>query len=407
MNQSTIIASVILMAMTACGERSADSDAATAALSGVSSASPQGEMQEIHRSNVQRFQETTIKDEGRGGMAAYSIFVPAGWDAEGGFQPVPGYPMLPYLGEYKVSAPDGRFASFTPFAEFGFSDYAQAQPFQPFQGRPWFRQPPSLGDFTVAVAQLTPSAPITNIQIVSEEVLEDATAYVRNNARSSYKGAQDYTAQYGYSGERYNYDIHVRKLVMKYDEGGRRMESTTFATIASNIIQFADGSVKSAMWSITNAYSVGAEDGIDYAADPTLAAIVRSNRINPQWAQAVALWYQNNGKRMVAEARAAAAAQSRATTRIQQSEDVLDISFNGWKNRNAITDAGQSSLVNSIHEQTTYATPGGGSVNLPSFYRNAYTDGQGNYVLTDDVNYNLNTDPAFNSRDWRQIDPVQ
>jgi hypothetical protein len=35
-----------------------------------------------------------------------------------------------------------------------------------------------------------------------------------------------------------------------------------------------------------------------------------------------------------------------------------------------------------------------------------YADGQGNFVLHNDANYQINTDPAFNSRDWQRIEPV-
>lgn len=120
-----------------------------------------------------------------------------------------------------------------------------------------------------------------------------------------------------------------------------------------------------------------------------LAAIVRSRREDPEWQEAIQRWYLAKNRQIVAEGQAkmAAAARAAVATRKTQSQDVLDISFQGWKSRNAVKDAGQASSVNSIHERTTYVEPGGTSVDLPSYYQNVYTDGRGNYILHDDSSH--------------------
>ncbi|MEC4676831.1 MAG: hypothetical protein VST72_07945, partial [Nitrospirota bacterium] len=76
----------------------------------------------------------------------------------------------------------------------------------------------------------------------------------------------------------------------------------------------------------------------------------------------------------------------------------------GWKSRNASQDRMQAKTINSIHEQTLYATPSGETVKLPSFYSNVYTDGNGRYILNNDSLYEPNTDPTVNSQNWQRIE---
>ena len=162
------------------------------------------------------------------------------------------------------------------------------------------------------------------------------------------------------------------------------------------------------MWNLNNMYSVGGAPGSGFLEDPVLATVVRSRRINKDWAYAIDQFYQNRKQMIIREgiAPAAAARNSWQNTRSTQSEDVLDISFNGWKKRNSLNNAGHSSTINSIHERTTYATPSGSQVNLPSYYRQVYTDGNGNYILHNNANYQINSDPRFNQQNWQQINPV-
>lgn len=355
------------------------------------------------------FRDQSVPDTGRGNFPAFHLLVPQGWTFEGKLEPAPAYSLIPYVGGYEIKAPDGRLVSFAPFFEFGYSDQVNLQPFQPYLGRPFLRRPNSLGEFLIAVARFDPEQRLSDMQVVSEDVVPEATEMVRRANAYGFNQARQYTQQNAARGETWTYDVHVRRVVMRYTEKGQRLESTSFAVIGSNTITYANGAVKSANWLVTDAYSVGGPVGTDYINDPVLAAIVRSRRINPDWAHAIDQWYAGARQQIIREGMAAAAAAQGkwSNARSQKSDDVLDISFNGWKKRNAISDTSQANLVNSIHERTTYAMPSGQQVNLPSFYRNAYTDGQGNYVLHNDANYNIQTDPTFNSRNWQRIQPVQ
>lgn len=350
-----------------------------------------------------------VRDASRNNAPAFTVLVPDGWKTEGGITQVPNYNILPYYGVLEIDAPDGRHVSFAPMFEFGYSDYVNLGPFQPYKGRPYMRIPNSLGEFLNIAAQSDPERTMTDIKIVSEEVLPEATEMVRRANAQTYQMTEQESRKAASRGERWTYDTHVRRVVMQFTEGGKRLESTVFATISNLVVTDANGAVKDGKWNIWDSYSVGGPVGTDYTNDPLLAAIVRSWRINPDWAYVVEQWQAGKRQEIYREGIAAAAAANKGwqNTRGKQSESVLDISFKGWKNREKITAGGQASTVNMIHERTTYATPGGNRVNLPSFYQNVYSNGQGTYVLHNNANYNIATDPNFNSSNWQRLQQVR
>lgn len=356
------------------------------------------------------FKEHVVRDTGRNNLPAYRLLAPKGWEVEGEIIPA-GQALfrLPYLGNVKVKAPNHRFVNFFPFTEYGYNDQVQGGLLQPFDGRLFARLPENLGQFVISLTQLGLDDSITGLRIISEEIVPDATEHVRRLASAQYQQAQQFNQNSGYTGQRYLYDRKVHKLVAEYYENGELIRETTFATMSVNIVTFPNGSVKAGMWSLDNMYSVGGPVGKDHLSDPELAAVIRSRRMNPDWAYALDMFYANQRNMIIREGMAKAAASRGiwTNTRSTESEDILDISFNGWKSRNSMTNAGQSRTVDSILERTAYTSSSGGSVYLPSFYKNAYTDGQGNYVLHNDANYQINTDPNFNSRNWERMSEVR
>jgi hypothetical protein len=361
-----------------------------------------------HASGAVLFEERVIKDPARGGMGAYRLLVPEGWEVEGGVDAIgTAYDMVPYFSQVTVRSPDGRGAVFWGMLEFGYSDGVNLPIFTPFQGRPFFPLQPSLGAYWQRTVEFSPAEGVTDFVVVSETVLPEATARVREQLAALYASTREENQQLAGIGESKEFDVEARQLVVRYKEHGVHIEATVFATMRRAIYRFADGSMRAAMWNLDHMYGVFAPVEHDALQDPVLAAVVRSRTELPEWQAAIQRWYMEKNQQIIAEGNAAIAAASRqaATVRATQSQDLLDISFQGWKDRSAANDAGHSNSINGIHERTTYVNPSGTTVDLPSHYSNVYTDGQGRYVLHDDANYLINTDPAFNARDWQRIDP--
>jgi len=358
-------------------------------------------------SNAVELEQVEIKDPTRRNMAAYRLLIPKGWTFEGGMTPVaPDYYVIPYFSQVTVRSPDGRGAVFWGPIEFGYGGGADFPPFTPFDGRPFLQIPASLGDYWIQLAELSPAEGVTKLEIVSEQVIQEATENVRKLFDPLYESARQESAQLAGIGESLQFDVEARELVIRYEEHGEPTEATIFTTIRHTVYRYPDGSVRAAMWNLDHMYCLFGPIGTNPLEDPVLAAIVRSRKEVPEWQETIQRWYLEKNQQIVAQglANISAAARASATQRTTQSQDVLDISFQAWKSRNAANDTGHSSSINGIHERTTFATPAGGTVDLPSHYQNVYTDGRGNYVLHNDANYRINTDPRFNSRDWQQIE---
>lgn len=162
---------------------------------------------------------------------------------------------------------------------------------------------------------------------------------------------------------------------------------------------------RSTTWSINPALVYRAPKGELEAQLPLLIAIANSCRVTPQWARMRA---EHQAKMLGIARKGATAASEAIAARGRLLADVNDIIHQGWKKRNAISDSTQRKLVESIHETEDYVVPGGSaSVQLPNAYRKVYTNGQGEYLLTNDALFDPNTDPLTKGQQWTAMQPRQ
>lgn len=352
-------------------------------------------------------EEREITDPARGDMVAYRLLVPEGWELEGGVTKVGrAYSMIPTISDVTVRAPDGRGARFYSLLEYGWADGVPARPGTAWDGRPLFPIPETLGEHWRRMFELFPAKGVSDLEVVSEKRELKATRKLRELLKPLFEAARQEDLQLRPMGQSHTFKAEARRLVIRYRQDGEPIEATIFACLQEAIYRNPDGSIRAAMWNLDHTYAVFGPPGSDYLNDPVLAAVVRSRRETPEWREALQRWYLAKNQQIVQQGQAAlaAAARSAATSRASQSSDVLDISFQGWKSRNAAGDTSQAKLVSAIHERTTYAQPGGGTVDLPSYYQNVYTDGQGHYVLHDDANWEINADHDWNGREWTRME---
>lgn len=84
-----------------------------------------------------------------------------------------------------------------------------------------------------------------------------------------------------------------------------------------------------------------------------------------------------------------AAAASRSTSSVNTTgSDILDIQFQGWKNRDAMTSAGQSRAVDGIHDRTAFNNTQGQIVYMPTTHSRMYQLPNDVYVGTNDQFFN-------------------
>lgn len=98
-----------------------------------------------------------------------------------------------------------------------------------------------------------------------------------------------------------------------------------------------------------------------------------------------------------------AAFNARNQAWMESSNAISDMSMQGWRSRNAMNDAGHASSVNSINEQQTIIDPSTGqSMNVDAGSNRYFTNGNNEYIRTDDYFYNPNMDNSVNNYEWKE-----
>ncbi|MEL7374264.1 MAG: hypothetical protein AAGJ36_07350, partial [Pseudomonadota bacterium] len=82
------------------------------------------------------------------------------------------------------------------------------------------------------------------------------------------------------------------------------------------------------------------------------------------------------------------AANSATTSTATSGGDALDSSMDSWRRRNGMTDAGQSKLVNAIHERRVVVNNQNQAVYMPQQYQRVFQLPNDAYVGTNDRFFN-------------------
>jgi hypothetical protein len=198
-------------------------------------------------------------------MVAHQLLVPKGWEVEGGIQaPPPSYNMIPYLSDVTVESPDKRGVRFWGINEFGYADNVSFPPFTAYEGRPYFPPQRSLGDFWLRLFELNPGPGISKLKVVSESELPDLTALVQKQLASLYRDVEQENRQLTIHGMTMKFDVHGRRLVIRYLDEGTDVEATVFATMRHTSYHYANGATKAGMWTLDNMYAALGPAGTDY-----------------------------------------------------------------------------------------------------------------------------------------------
>ncbi|MFY0712863.1 hypothetical protein J1D01_04240 [Seonamhaeicola sp. NFXS20] len=133
-------------------------------------------------------------------------------------------------------------------------------------------------------------------------------------------------------------------------------------------------------------------------------------QINPQWVQTSNNYYSQKTKQSSEQHQqrmAAIRAQSQYNRNIGNTySSINDSSFESWKRRNAMNDAGHSKTINNgIWERTTVTNPNTSQQYYVQGQDNHYWMNQNNeYIGTNNSLYNPNIDNSMNNQEWTQYD---
>jgi hypothetical protein len=329
-----------------------------------------GEAPEVLRLKLHAFPDVTM-----GVPVAYTATLPDGWTSKGTIEWSQGELSYPQPKMELNSAAGGR-VRFIPTINLSYTESkGLAIPPQgiraPDDFPAWFVQAVGQTNKAVSNVELIASRRDDKAEAAQDKISRDTGANVAGIRR----------------------EVHV--ITFEYDEAGvrRREEATMMYAVLPAIDNV---NIFSQSWAIytTSQVSAPAEQFEKQKAE--LYAAAAGVRPTPQWfVQSQALLAELS--RIRSDARWAAIRRKGEEINRRFSDD----DYRRYKQTfSATSDAAQRDRINTIYETDDFRDTGGEIVNLPMHYQHVYSDGKGNYVLTN----NTQNKPG---ETWNEITPIR
>jgi len=356
---------------------------------GAAKAAPAGGQPEQEK--TLRLKRFSCVDRQGTGIEAFSMLIPADWQFEGGIRWVLDNPSMPATAAFTVRSPGGSdvFEVF-PNQAFYWTDNQMMLSTLPPGGRYFGNEVrPPVGALEALKQIVVPRfrGKAAGLRIVGEQLLPEL-------AKALGAGAP----QPGVSTS-----ASAAKIRLEYAEGGRRMEEEVYGVVETVSFQTRTmtGVHANTMWYADYLFSFRSEMGKLASRSKLFQTMASSFRINPQWfskynqlveylIQRQIQHIQNIGQlsRMISQ------------THDQISREMMD----SYNQRQAVYDRLSDDFSRHIRGVEQYHDPlQGKSVELPAGYPNVWANSNGEYVLTEDPNFN----PAVGSNlHWERIEPA-
>ncbi len=364
-----------------------------------------------------------LREAGWGNQVSHTILAPLGWKVEGGSWYGPDQAFRVFASQNVVlTAPDGRMITIGPDIPFVDKTLVTAEGLKRLpnmsldDGSIVLHYPETPRGFAkVIVDSLKDERPkAKGWRIVDARPIPEATEPLLKSLEPTVRMLQNQASMN--MGTRLTVDASVLSVELAYREDGKKWsEVHAFSQCAFrmtmpspwNQLGYA-GSDTWTNWSINGGLSFRApKEGLDELA--FIAMAVRSTlRPTQAWLQMQARHrakIQQISHEMAMDNLRTAAKISRIQA--QSSADIFEIQSKGYAERQAMRDEGHRRTINTINEVQEYQVPGAEyPVALPSYYERVFSNGNGEYLLTNDLSYEPGSDNSL-SGDWTALKPVR
>lgn len=325
------------------------------------------------------------------GLEAFSILVPQGWQVSGGVTWVTARPAAPAQIGLQITNPNGleAFEAF-PTLYFTWTNNPLVQMTMP-AGSLYFgyevRKPLAAGE-TMRQFVLPRYRRIQDLAIVDEGPATELLQVVTHNQ-----------ANPGQAGQ---YSTDSARVRLQYTNNQQPMgeEMSGVAEYTRISIPGIFGNAENIYWSMgyLTSFRSNREQLESYA--DLYRAIFASIQINPAWTAVVQQVIQgltSNTIRSINQI----GALSRQISR--NSNEISDMNMRGWQERSAAYDRISENFSQTIRGVDPYYDPNTGqNVELPSGYTQAWSTPLGEYILSDDPNFNPN---IGSNQTWTPLTP--
>jgi hypothetical protein len=293
------------------------------------------------------------------------------WSAQGKieWQPVGEVPFPQQIIE--ITSPQKGRISFEPQTTLSYME----GPGLPSQGVP----PPANFPQWLAQAIDQSNPKISNVKLVSSRRDAKAEAFMKKieTATGGSEGMQR--------------EVHT--IVLDYDEEGARRRAEMSVTYVRFAPYFSQN-LNSQLWSISPLGAISAPAQQFAAQRSSLWSVAGTVRATPQWhVQSQAVIAEMSRRRV-------ANSWEVIRQRGRQISQMSDADYAKYKRDSSHGDEAQRTRINSIKKTDDFRDTNGDIVNLPMHYNHVFSDGKGNYVLS-----NSSQDKPGSA--WKPIRPMK
>jgi hypothetical protein len=323
------------------------------------------------------------------GLEAFSLMVPEGWQVRGGVTWVPQRPSTPSQIGVQIFNPSGLEAfEAIPNLYFSWSVNSMSQMLSPF-GKMVFGYEvcqPMPAREAMRKSVLPRYRKYSDLTIVGEGPAQELVQAVMQNQTNSSQGGQ------------YSFDSVRMRLHYSINNQPVAEEISGISEYNRIPIPGMFGTSEYVSWSM--GYMTGfraARDKLESFTD-LYRAMFASIRINPAWlavVQQVSQGLTNNTIRSIHQV----GELSRQISR--NFNQITDMNMQGWQERSASQDRISENFSQNIQGVDPYFDPNTGqNVELPSGYTQAWSTPLGEYLVSDDPNFNPN---IGSTQTWTQL----
>jgi hypothetical protein len=333
------------------------------------------------------------KDAEGTGIEAFRLLMPADWQFEGGVKWVLDNPSMPATCAFKVSNPKGaeEFEVFANQPFFWTDNEMVASMFPP--GSRYFgnevKEPRSALQALKTIVLPRFRGNVSNLEVASGQDLPEL-------AKALGAGRQ---SQPGVSAS-----ADGAKVRVTYTRGGRELEEELYCVVEklSFPLQTMYGWKTNTIWFVDYIFSFKAEKGKLDASSRTFQAVAYSVKVNPLWFSKYNQVIEYLAQRQIQQIQSVGQ-MSRILS--QTSNEISDMMMESYNQRQQANDRIAENFSQYVRGVDEYSNPfEGKGVELPSGYGNAWVNNNGEYILTDDPNFN----PGVGSNlHWERMDKKQ
>jgi hypothetical protein len=320
--------------------------------------------------NMMKFKRFSYIDQAGTGLEAFSFLMPTDWQFEGGITWLLDVPMMPAKAAFRVYDPKDKaaFVGYANYCYYWATDPTTQSLFPP--GSRYFgmeiKQPVSALD---ALKNIVLPNARGRVQIVKAEPLPDLVKLVGAGGQGYADGA---------------------KVRFKYNDGSGVIEEELYGVVeVINIpVQTMYGWVNNYLWYVDYLFSFQALEGELEDHTKVFQTISSSFQVNPKWyakySHTIEYLAQNQIERIHSIGE-----MSRMLSRMsdQMSRENLAL----FEEKGKVYDQGAQNFSDYMLNIDRYYDPHEGrEVELPSGYNHAWSNNLGEYILSDDPNFNPN-----------------